>query len=144
MTAGHPARLLVVDSEDVVRVLIARMLRDCGYDVVEAANGRVALELLDATPNRHFDLVVTNTRLPGLDGFQFIAQVLAHHPHIRVLHVTGHPESLEDPRLERLDRVATLAKPFNLSDLTAAVQRCLQAGLQPETSRSSEAGRQYP
>jgi two-component system cell cycle sensor histidine kinase/response regulator CckA len=96
------ARLLVVDSEDIVRVLIARMLRDCGYDVLEAANGRVAMELLDASAAPHFDLLVTNSRLPGLGGPQFVQQVLAKYPHLRVLHVSGHPESIEDPRIRAL------------------------------------------
>jgi two-component system, cell cycle sensor histidine kinase and response regulator CckA len=129
-----PRRVLVVDSEDLVRVLLARMLRDCGYDVVEAANGRVALDLVNAGPPRHFDLIVTNSRLPGLNGFEFIAQVLTQYPHLQVLHVTGHPESLQDGRLDQLDRVTTLVKPFSRDDLREAVERCLEAGLQGQRS----------
>ena len=136
MEIHPPDRLLVVDGEDVVRVLIARMLRDCGYDVVEAANGRVALELLAATPPQHFDLVVTNSRLRGIDGFEFITNVLAKRPGIRVLHVSGHPESLEDTRYDRLDGVLTLAKPFTSRELTRAVEHCLEGGLQPDPAET--------
>jgi two-component system, cell cycle sensor histidine kinase and response regulator CckA len=138
--ARSSARLLVVDPEDVLRVLIARILRDCGYDVVEAANGRVALELLNATPERHFDLIVTNSKLPGMDGFAFIQQVLERYPHLRVVHVSGHPESLDDQRLDALDRVYTLPKPFHPRDLTDAVERCLEAGLEQETAPPRAAG----
>jgi two-component system cell cycle sensor histidine kinase/response regulator CckA len=124
------ARLLVVDAEDVVRVLMARMLRDCGYDVLEAANGRVALELLQATCAAHFDLIVTNSRLPGLGGPQFIEEVFAKYPHVRVLHVSGHPDSIEDPRIRALG-IPTLEKPFASTELIEAVQRCLEEGRQP-------------
>jgi CheY-like chemotaxis protein len=121
------ARLLVVDNEDMVRTLFARMLRDCGYDVVEAANGRVALELLAATATPHFDLIVTNSVLPGVPGVEFIRTVLVEYPHIRVLHVTGDPESVEDRRIEGFG-VATLVKPLSQQELAQAVERCLQGG----------------
>jgi two-component system, cell cycle sensor histidine kinase and response regulator CckA len=124
------ARLLVVDGEDLVRVLMARILRDRGYDVVEAANGRVALELLEAAGAPHFDLVVTNSRLPGLGGPQLIEEVLAKYPRLRVLHVSGHPESIEDPRIRGLG-IPTLEKPFASKELSDAVQQCLEEKRQP-------------
>jgi len=127
MTRSQTPRVLVVDNEDVVRVLMARMLRDSGYDVVEAANGRVALELLAAAPTHHFDVVVTNSRLPGINGFEFVRRLLERHPHLRVIHVSGHPESLEDERFDALEGVATLAKPFTSSALIEAVEHALKA-----------------
>src|SRR5688572_6164340 len=123
----QPPRLLVVDSEDIVRVLIARMLRDQAYDVVEAANGRVALELLGATPPQHFDVVITNSRLPGLSGYDFVTEMLARYPHLHVIHVSGHPQALDDPRFDRLERVTTVPKPFTATALGAVVERCLRA-----------------
>lgn len=82
-----------------------------------------------------------NSRLPGLDGFQFIAQVLAHlRPRPGAARHRA-AESFEDPRLERLERVSTLAKPFSLRDLTSAVERCLHPGLRPEPS---EPATQHP
>ncbi len=127
VTEPSCARLLVVDNEDMVRTLFARMLRDCGYDVVEAANGRVALDLLAATATPHFDLIVTNSRLPGVPGMEFIRTVLVEYPHIRVLHVTGHPETVEDRRIEGLG-VARLVKPLSQQELAEAVEQCLQGG----------------
>jgi two-component system cell cycle sensor histidine kinase/response regulator CckA len=125
--AAFRARLLVVDNEDMVRTLFARMLRDCGYDVLEAANGRVALELLAATAPPHIDIIVTDSQLPGVPGVEFIRTVRLKYPHIRVLHVTGHPESIEDRRIENLG-VATLPKPLRQEELADAVGRCLEAG----------------
>ncbi len=125
-----PARLLVVDSEDIVRVLMARILRECGYDVVEAANGRVAMELLDATPS-HFDLIVTNSHLPGLEGYDFISRVRLKYPRLRVLHVSGHPDHIDDPRIGELG-IPTLEKPFESRQLTDAVARSLHSGVLPE------------
>jgi CheY-like chemotaxis protein len=125
-----PRRVLVVDNEDLVRVMLARMLRDCGFDVVEAANGRVALELLNAAPARHFNLLVTDSRLPGLNGFEFITQALNQYPHLQVIHVTGHPDALADERLNQLGRVATLAKPFSRTTLKEEVERRLGVDLE--------------
>jgi DNA-binding response OmpR family regulator len=130
-----PARLLVVDSEDLVRLLMARMLRDGGFDVREAANGRVALHLLESTPP-HFDLILTNSRLPGLDVYSLITQVRSKYPHLRVLHVSGHPDDIEDPRIEELG-IPTLEKPFDSKALIAAVERCLRGGLQTGTAGPS-------
>jgi two-component system cell cycle sensor histidine kinase/response regulator CckA len=121
------ARLLVVDNEDLVRTLFARMLRDCGYDVLEAANGRVALDLLAATDPPHFDLILTNSQLPGVPGVEFIRTLRVEYPHIRVLHVTGHPESVEDRRIGDLG-VATVVKPVRQEELADAVERCLDGG----------------
>ncbi|HET8625062.1 MAG TPA: response regulator [Gemmatimonadales bacterium] len=128
MTGNQTPRVLVVDNEDVVRVLMARMLRDGGYDVVEAANGRVALDLLGAAPTNHFDVVVTNTQLPGINGFEFVRTMLEQHPQLRVIHISGHPESLDDERFDALDGVVTtLAKPFTSAALKGAVERALEA-----------------
>lgn len=125
----------MVDSDDLVRVLMARMLRDCGYDVLEAANGRVAMELLASNPP-HFDLLVTNSRLAGLDGYDFITQIRAKYPDLRVLHVSGHPDSIADPRIGELG-IPTLEKPFASKELDDAVERCLKSGFQTGTARSS-------
>ena len=120
-----------------MRVLMARMLRDCGYDVVEAANGRVALELLRAEPAHHFDVVVTNSRLPGINGFEFVRTLLEEHPHLRVIHVSGHPESLDDERFHALEGVVTtLTKPFTSVTLSAAVEHALEAA--PHARRNTE------
>jgi two-component system cell cycle sensor histidine kinase/response regulator CckA len=133
MNSEHsPARVLVVDSEDAVRVLVARMLRERGYDVVEAANGRVALDLLSAASDGHyFAVVVTNSRLPGVSGYELIAEMLKRFPHLQVVHISGHPDALADARFHALDRVTTLAKPFTAEALTEAVdQRLHAAGLE--------------
>jgi two-component system cell cycle sensor histidine kinase/response regulator CckA len=128
------AHLLVVDNDDAVRLVIARMLRDCGYDVVEAANGRVALDLLAATAPPHFDLIVTNSQLPGVPGVQFIKAVLVRYPRLRVLHLTGHPEAAEDRRIDALG-VTTLLKPVRQRELADAVERCLHGGPQHQAPR---------
>ena len=63
-------------------------------------------------------MVLTNSRLPGINGFEFVRTMLEQHPHLRVIHVSGHPESLEDARFDALDAVTTLAKPFTSAALS--------------------------
>jgi CheY-like chemotaxis protein len=125
MPHAPPVRVLVVDNEDGVRTVIARMLRESGYDVVEAANGRVALDLLADAARDHFDLVLTNSRLPGVSGDEFVREIRTRFPRIRVLHLSGHGSGIEDQRIQAMG-VSTVDKPFDQRQLTSAVERSLR------------------
>jgi two-component system cell cycle sensor histidine kinase/response regulator CckA len=124
MQQAQRTRVLVVDNEDIVRMVIARMLRDRGFDVVEAANGRVALDLLAASPTAPFDLILTNSRLPGVPGDEFVRQVRDRYPEIRLLHLTGHGEDARDRRIEAMG-VPTVIKPFDQRQLVEAIEQSL-------------------
>src|SRR6202451_3970186 len=70
--ADHPARILLVDDEQSIQTLLSYPLRKEGYDVVQATDGREALERMDEQP---FDLVVLDLMLPRIDGLEVCRQL---------------------------------------------------------------------
>jgi DNA-binding response OmpR family regulator len=111
-----PRYILVVDDEPALRQLVARGFRERGYDVAESADGMAALELASTT-DRPFDLVVTNSRMPHLDGPHLAQRLRQLDAKLPIIHLSGsHGKS--DPDAMPAD-VPTFFKPFNLWDLLA-------------------------
>jgi CheY-like chemotaxis protein len=123
--SGDPARrrILVADDEVALRTLIARGFRERGYEVVEVADGRSALETARSATIR-FDLVVTNGYMPHLDGPQLAARLRELDPTLPIIHVSGSHGS----RREALpSEIPTIFKPFSMWDLLAEAEQLIQA-----------------
>ena len=116
------SKVLVVDDEPTVREVVAGYLRRDGHDVAEAADGTVALELLDADPP---DLVVLDMMLPGVNGLDVLRRLRA---------TSDIPVIMLTARAEESDRVAGLelgaddyvVKPFSPRELAARVSGVLR------------------
>ena len=111
------AALLLVDDEELVRPVVAAGLRRAGHDVLEAGSAERALDLL-ADPARVVDLLITDIRMPGMDGPELARRALALRPGLRVLFVSGSPDLPADA--EALPG-PLLLKPFRRPDLLAAI-----------------------
>jgi len=109
-----PARVLVVEDEEKVRVLLNDAFRAEGHDVVEAATGVEAIKHLD---NREFDLMVCDLGLPELSGLHVARWVKEFRPEMPVIIATGYAEMIaeEDYQLARIDDV--IRKPYALADV---------------------------
>jgi CheY-like chemotaxis protein len=105
-------RILVVDDEPVLRTLTARALRECGYEVVEAADGLIGYELARA---QTFDLVVTDSRMPNMNGTELVTRLRLLNPSLPILHVSG--SNGETSAGTMPTDVPTLDKPFHICDL---------------------------
>ncbi len=117
--AGHQS-ILVVEDEVVVRSLIADVLREAGYTVVEAADGPEGLAILLGADA--LDLVISDIGLPGLGGREMVEVARAQRPGLKVLLITGH--ALETPPLS--GAVAdVIVKPFAMNVLAARVGEML-------------------
>jgi signal transduction histidine kinase len=115
-------RLLVVDDEEAIRLLVARALRGRGYDVALAASADEASSAIAAVGPP--DLIVTDLSMPGTSGAAFARAMLAAHAGVRVLVVSGYAdEQLAD--VLATGRAQVLAKPFTIQTLTAAVEALL-------------------
>ena len=109
---------LVVDDEEIVRLAIADMLADLGFEPVEAISAEMALECLQS--GRHFDVLVTDHLMPGMTGAELAQLVRERWADTPVLIVSGYADadgiSLNLPRL---------TKPFRQSDLQACLASLL-------------------
>jgi CheY-like chemotaxis protein len=115
--------LLLVEDEDSVRVMAARVLRQRGYTVLEAANGGEALAMLKRYDGP-LDLLVTDIMMPEIGGLELAERLTGLREGVRVLFVSGYREL--DPALTRAAATATLLnKPFRAGELLSAVRRIL-------------------
>ena len=116
------AVVLVVEDDPAVRATTADMLRDLGYQVMEAADGRMALETIRSTA---VDLVFTDVVLPGgLNGADVAREVRALAPSTAVLLTSGYTARLVD--LDQISGVDVLSKPYDEARLSEAVRKALQ------------------
>ena len=114
------ARILVVDDELIVRSWIARLLQEEGYAVEVATDGAEALRIAHADPDA-FDLVITDVRMPEMDGWQLGHRVREAWPGLPVLYVSGYDTHHGAPGPH-----AFLRKPFEADDLLRRVAELLR------------------
>jgi two-component system cell cycle response regulator CpdR len=118
------ARILIAEDEDPVRALVARALEQDGHEVVATADGAEALDVLQREAGR-FDLVLTDIRMPVMDGIALALATARDFPALPILLMTGYADQRERASgLEALIR-DVVAKPFTLSEIKAAVAAAL-------------------
>jgi CheY-like chemotaxis protein len=108
MAPQVPGAILVAEDEVVVRNIVCMLLQHEGYEVLSAADGEEALQLAREYHGA-IDLLLTDIRMPRMDGVQLAQQVVLERPGIRVLLMSG---KLSDEIRERNVRLPFLRKPF--------------------------------
>ena len=121
------ARILVVDDETRFRQLYGQTLSAAGFLVTEAGTAEAAMELLGQD---HFDMVVSDVRMPGFNGLWLLQQARELKPDLPFLLVTAYTDVREAVLALKLGAVDYLAKPVDLDELLAAVRDT--TGLQTE------------
>jgi two-component system, cell cycle sensor histidine kinase and response regulator CckA len=124
VTSPGRETMLVVDDEQMVRRLAARILLGEGYHVLEAAGGEEAIRILQRASQR-IDLVVTDVAMPGIGGRQLGETIFRCWPRVRVLFMSGFPAHriVESGALDPASPF--LQKPFNRDQLTRKVKDIL-------------------
>jgi len=121
------ARILVAEDEDPLRALVARAITDLGHTVVTAFDGADALDII-TRENGSFDLLLTDIRMPLMDGIALALATARDHPQIIILLMTAYADQRERAsNLEALIHDVVL-KPFTLAELKTAVSEALAAG----------------
>jgi two-component system, cell cycle sensor histidine kinase and response regulator CckA len=120
--------ILLVEDEDGVRSLMARTLREQGFEVLTAANGTDALQLA-ARHERPPDLLVTDVVMPGMTGRELADALRQRHPTLKVLFVSGYTDDALLKRGVLEAREALLAKPFLPRELAARVRQIIDGKL---------------
>lgn len=113
---SSPLHIILADDEDLIAMTLADALEGEGFRVTVAHNGRQAL---DADAEDAADILVTDMRMPVMDGAELIRSIRLRRPDLPVIAITGYSESI--PRNEK-NRLVVLLKPFNLDTLLNTVR----------------------
>jgi len=119
-----PAKVLVVEDNDLNRDMFARYLTEMGHNAVLAANGKEMLPILE---RERFDLVITDLSMPGISGWQVAEQVKKRSPSLPVILVSGWAIQQDDARLRESGIDFILQKPCTLSDFEEMVEKALSS-----------------
>ena len=124
MAVAHKQTILVVDDEEVIRYLMARMLSDAGYRVFTAPDGFEALRIL-ADPAAPVDLLLTGLTMPGMTGEQLARCASGMLSAPRFLFLSGYFAASSEQTLPG----ALLPKPFSRTGLVAAVAQLMTSAV---------------
>jgi len=122
---GGTETILVLEDDISVRHISVRMLRDLGYEVIEAANGSDARRLLSENGGRRVDLLLTDLVMPQVSGRRFADSLRAAHPNIKVLFISGYLEESLQPGDRCEPGMFFLPKPFDSEQLAVKVREAL-------------------
>jgi CheY-like chemotaxis protein len=118
------AQILIAEDEEALRTLCARALATDGHQVMSACDGSEALDIL-AGEEQQFDLLLTDIRMPIMDGIALSLAAARDYPDLTILLMTGYADQRE--RASGLDAIIhdVIAKPFSVAALRAAVKEAL-------------------
>jgi DNA-binding NtrC family response regulator len=116
-------RILIVDDEDGMRRLLSRVLTREGYDTVAVGSGAEALRLV---ANEHFDLVVTDIKMPEMDGLQLLAELKEYEPSLLVIVITAYGTIENAVQALRSGAYDYIAKPFENDEIRLTVAKALE------------------
>ena len=116
--------LLLAEDEAMLRLLAMEMLEEAGFQVFEAADGVEGLELLKSHPE--ISLLVSDIKMPRMDGYALAEAGLALKPDLKILLMTGYAQA-PPPALLKQAEVQILHKPFNLERLCALAAELTQS-----------------
>ncbi len=115
--------LLLVDDEESLRSVVAERLRDAGYEVTEAADGQAAVKAIDGFA---FDVIVSDLRLPGIDGREVVETALTRYPGIVAIVVTGYGTVKDAVDMTKMGVADFIAKPFQFDELMHVLNSALE------------------
>jgi two-component system cell cycle response regulator CpdR len=119
------ARILLVDDEETVRGFLKRGLEIDGHDITTAIDGGDALDRLAETKGA-FDLLLTDIRMPIMDGIALALAAKRDYPELPILLMTGFADQRERAKGLQAIVADVLTKPFSLADLRGTVNRVLK------------------
>lgn len=126
--------ILVVEDEEVVRMLMVRTLRNCGYTVLEASNGSEALNRLHSQQLPRVDLLVTDLVMPKMGGIMVAEYVNQLYPSIKVLFTSGYDSPTMPELVNPAYQFDFIAKPFTPLSLGIAIRSLLNHKPVPSSS----------
>lgn len=111
-------KILIVDDQYGIRVLLDEVFRKEGYTTLQAANGKQALEL---TEQEAPDLVILDMKIPGMDGLEILRRIKTLNQHIQVIMITAYGELDLIQEAMHLGALTHFTKPFDIDELRKIV-----------------------
>ncbi|MBI5498799.1 MAG: sigma-54-dependent Fis family transcriptional regulator [Deltaproteobacteria bacterium] len=139
--AASPVRVLLAEDDGEMRDLLTRVLRDEGYDVIEARDGTEALARLEEGA---FDLVLSDVRMPGADGMDVLRRAMARSLHQPVILMTAFGTIEFAVQAMREGAYHYIAKPFNIDDLVEIAAAAAARVREWQEARGASAGGAEP
>lgn len=122
MSLSSPSVLVVEDDDDLGRFVVD-IAKDHGYQATHVADAMSGLGLL---PSGDFDLLITDIRMPGMDGIELIARAKEHDPSLAIIAITAFGSVETGMRALRVGASDYLSKPFRSDELSSRMRRALE------------------
>ncbi|WP_281883788.1 response regulator [Paenibacillus sp. YYML68] len=117
-------KLLIVDDQNGIRILLMEVFSSEGYETYQASNGKLALEIVrNVTP----DLVLLDMKIPGMDGLDILKHIKSINPAIKVIMMTAYGELDMIKEATDLGAIMHFTKPFDIDELRQAVNHQLRS-----------------
>jgi two-component system response regulator (stage 0 sporulation protein F) len=116
---GHSKKLLIVDDQCGIRLLLQEVFKGEGYVTLEASNGNQAIALVESTSP---DLMLLDMKIPGIDGLQVLQRTKEINPSIKVIMMTAYGELNLISQAKQYGASKYFTKPFDIDELREAVK----------------------
>lgn len=122
-SASQKQKILAIDDEEIVRKSCERILRPAGYDIDTSADGMNALRMIGA---KKYDLVLTDLKMPNMDGLEVMAAIKKRLPSAKVIIVTGYSTLDNAVKATLTGAYNYIEKPFSPESLLSVVREALK------------------
>lgn len=123
MSKESKYKVLIVDDQNGIRILLVEVFSSEGYETFQAANGKAALEIVKThTP----DLVLLDMKIPGMDGLEILKHIKQMNPDIKVIMMTAYGELDMIKEATDLGALMHFTKPFDIDEMRQAVNMQLK------------------
>lgn len=116
-------KLLIVDDQNGIRVLLVEVFNSEGYETFQASNGKLALEIVT---RENPDLVLLDMKIPGMDGLDILKHIKKINPELKVIMMTAYGELDMIKEATDLGALMHFTKPFDIDELRVAVNSHLR------------------
>jgi len=120
---AHPVKILIVDDEEIIQNFMKDVLSDQGYEAKTVSSGEEAVRLFK---KNSFDLIITDIKMPGMDGIQVLRAAKELDSNQDVIVMTGHASTETAVESMKLGAADFITKPFNLDQIKIVVAKALE------------------
>jgi two-component system, response regulator, stage 0 sporulation protein F len=112
-------KVLIVDDQFGIRVLLKEVFEKDGYETYDASNGKLALELIE---EKKPDLILLDMKIPGMDGLEILREIRNRDLNVNVIMMTAYGELEMINEAKKLGAIAHFAKPFDIDEVRRKIR----------------------